>query len=139
MGSSKTNAGDWLSAARRRLRGVENNALEAQLLLGSVLGLSRPGVVAHPEIILSADQLSALESRLRSRLRGQPLPYILGHWEFYGLDLLVTPAVLIPRPETELLVDLAFAWLQAHPGRWRAAEVGTGSGAVSAALCSRLP
>ncbi len=70
---------------------------------------------------------------------GEPLPYLIGRWEFYGLELVVTPAVLIPRPETELLVEQALDWLNAYPLQRRAADVGVGSGAISAALLTRVP
>ena len=70
---------------------------------------------------------------------GEPLPYVLGQWEFFGLEFEVTPDVLIPRPETELLVERAIAWLQAHPDRRHAADVGTGSGCIGIALAANIP
>ena len=69
---------------------------------------------------------------------GEPLPYIIGHWEFYGLDFKVSPAVLIPRPETELLVDQAISWLRANPQRRWAADVGTGTGCLAIALAVNI-
>jgi release factor glutamine methyltransferase len=66
------------------------------------------------------------------------LPYLLGEWEFYGLTFQVSPAVLIPRPETELLVEEAIAWLRTHPGRRAAADVGTGSGAIPIAIAANV-
>ena len=138
MESLTTDAGEWLKTARQRLTGVEHPGLEAQLILGSVLNRSRAALLAHPEQSLTLAQLEQLERLLTRRVNGEPLPYLLGHWEFFGLDLAVTPAVLIPRPETELLVEEALGWLKHHPNRRRAADVGIGSGAISAALATHL-
>jgi release factor glutamine methyltransferase len=100
-------------------------------------------VLAHPEGILSAEQLSELEVSARRLEAGEPLPYLLGHWEFFGLDFIVTPAVLIPRPETELMVEQALSWLHAHFGTGdasacRAVDVGCGSGCVAIALVANF-
>jgi len=129
----------WLQNARQQLSGVDTPALEAQLLLGSVLNQSRTAILTHLERPLTAEQLDQLEALLNRRLRGEPLPYILGHWEFFGQDLLVNPAVLIPRPETELLVEQALIWLKDHPDQRRVADVGVGSGAISLALAKYMP
>ncbi len=114
-------------------------ALDAQTLLAHVTGKPRAWLLAHPELTLTPEQERALEAALARLERGEPLPYVLGHWEFYGLDFLVTPDVLIPRPETELLVEHAIEWLTAHPGRRLAADVGTGSGCIAVALASHVP
>jgi len=130
-------SGDWLIEARKRLEPLSPDAwLEAQLLLAHALQKNRTWVLTHLEIALEAGQQERLDGLLARRLDGVPLPYLLGHWEFFGLDFTVSPDVLIPRPETELLVEQALAWLKNHPGR-RAADVGTGSGctAVSLAKC----
>jgi len=137
--SLTTDAGEWLKIARQRLTGVEQPGLEAQLILGSALQLTRAAVLAHPERSLTPGQLEQLAQLVNRRASGEPLPYLLAHWEFFGLDLVVTPAVLIPRPETELLVEEALAWLKQHPDRRWAAEVGVGSGAISAALATHVP
>jgi release factor glutamine methyltransferase len=101
--------------------------------------------MAHPEATLSPEQQTALEAAVARLELGDPLPYVLGHWEFYGLDFVVTPDVLIPRPESELLVETAIHWLQALP---RSAicdlqspvlEVGTGSGCIAISLTVHLP
>jgi len=138
MESLTTDVGSWLQNARQQLSGVGTPGLEAQLLLGAVLNQSRAAVLTHPERQLTAEQLNQLEALLHRRLSGEPLPYLLGHWEFYGLDLLVSPAVLIPRPETELLVEQALNWLKAHPNCRRVADVGVGSGAISLALAKNI-
>lgn len=139
MERTKTEAGSWLKAARQRLAQVENPGLEAQVILEHVLRQPRAVLLAHLERELTAAQLADLDKMLIRRLSGEPLPYLLGRWEFYGLELMVTPDVLIPRPETELLVEQALGWLKTHPDRRRAADVGTGSGAISAALLSQVP
>ncbi len=114
-------------------------ALEAQVLLAHTLQKTRGWVLAHPEIEISPTQLQVLERNAARRQTGEPLPYILGRWEFYGLDLLVTPAVLIPRPETEQLVERALDWLRNYPAyRW-VADIGTGSGCIAIALAVHNP
>ena len=129
----------------RRLRPVSETAsLDAQLLLAHVLGANRSWVLAHPEATLTEEQQFALEAGARRLEAGEPLPYLLGQWEFYGLDFIVTPAVLIPRPETELLVEQALGWLHSRYsaetiGACRAADIGCGSGCVAIALAKNFP
>lgn len=96
-------------------------------------------LLAHPEYVLSAAVLDKLESDVQRLEEGEPLPYVLGWWEFYGRRFRVTPAVLIPRPETELLVETALSWLAAHPGAKLAADVGTGSGCIAVSLAAAHP
>ena len=95
------------------------------------MGKSRSWVLAHPEARLSPAQSQTLHEMGYRLAGGEPLPYVIGHWEFYGLDFKVTPAVLIPRPETEMLVEQAINWLRANPHRRWAADVGTGSGCLA--------
>jgi release factor glutamine methyltransferase len=129
----------------KRLQPVSETAsLDAQLLLAHILGVTRTWVLAHPEVILSTEQLSELEAGARRLEAGEPLPYLLGHWEFFGLDFIVTPAVLIPRPETELMVEQALSWLHTRFGTGgasacRAVDVGCGSGCVAIALAANTP
>ncbi len=108
--------------------------LDAELLLCHVLALSRASLIAHPERILSASQESAYMELVARRAEHYPLPYLIGHAEFYGLEFTVTPEVLIPRPETELLVDLALAREPAT-----LVDVCTGTACVAIALAVRLP
>ena len=126
-----------LSAAIVRLREarVESPQLDAQLLMTHALGCSRPSVISHPERVLSDDQLAAFGLMLEKRASRYPLAYILQKKEFFGLALDVSPAVLIPRPETEILVEQVLARVGT---RARIADIGTGSGAISVALAVNL-
>ncbi|MGH8724987.1 MAG: peptide chain release factor N(5)-glutamine methyltransferase [Burkholderiales bacterium] len=107
---------------------------EARLLLAAATGFSEASVVAHPEKELPRETETLFREMAARRAAGEPVAYILGRKEFYSLDLTVTPAVLIPRPETELLVDLALARKPAS-----VLDVGTGSGAIALAVKRHLP
>jgi len=115
-----------------------NPRLEAELLLSEVLDKDRSYLFTWPERELTSEQAMRFRALLQRRLSGEPMAYILGHREFWSLDLLVTPDVLIPRPETELLVELA---LEAFPAERpiAVADLGTGSGAVAAAIAHERP
>jgi release factor glutamine methyltransferase len=129
-----------LSDLETRLTASTDTAhLDAQVLMTHILGKPRAWLLAHPEESLTLDQSNRLEAAVARLEHGEPLPYVLGHWEFYGLDFQVTPDVLIPRPETELLVDHALAWLAAHPDKRQVADIGTGSGCIAVSLAARLP
>ncbi len=105
-----------LAELSTRLQGVSETPLtDLQVACAGTLGVSRTWVLAHPETELSASQAAELEGLAHRLQHGEPLPYILGHWEFFGLEFSVNPAVLIPRPETELLVEEALRWLRTHP------------------------
>ncbi|HEX4522050.1 MAG TPA: peptide chain release factor N(5)-glutamine methyltransferase [Casimicrobiaceae bacterium] len=108
---------------------------EAKLLLAHVLGRDRAWLAAHAGEGISAEQAKTFEALARRRRNGEPVAYLIGRREFYGLDLEITPDVLIPRPETELLVELALARL---PGdrETRVLDLGTGSGAVALAIAA---
>lgn len=112
--------------------------LEAQILLGQVLGKPRAWLLAHDRDELTAEQQAAFAALLARRLGGEPVAYILGEREFYGHLFKVSPAVLIPRPETELLVDLALARLPEGQAA-RVLDLGTGSGAVAVSLALARP
>jgi len=107
---------------------------EARLLLAAVTGFSEASVLAHPERDLPAAAAARFSEYAARRARGEPIAYILGAKEFYGLPLQVNPAVLIPRPETELLVELALQRQSAS-----ALDLGTGSGAIALALKRQQP
>jgi release factor glutamine methyltransferase len=114
-------------------------ALDASVLLAHIIHKPRTWVMAHPELTLSAEQQKQLNVLLARLDNSEPFPYVLGHWEFFGLDFDLTPDVLIPRPETELLVEKAIAWLQESPVRRRVAEVGTGSGVIAVSIAIHVP
>ena len=132
-------------AASRLKASTDVPRLEAELLLAHVLGLSRAELYAHPERPLPPHQLHSYRSLVDRRARGEPLPHLTGHIEFYGLDFAVDSRVLIPRPETETLVDLALplvSCVRPGPGKDRRlliADVGTGSGCVAIALAVHAP
>jgi release factor glutamine methyltransferase len=140
-------SGQALQAIAVRLApSSDTPSLDAQVLLAQILERSRSWVLAHPEAGLDAGQAQRLESAVRRLEAGEPLPYVLGHWEFFGLDFEVTPAVLIPRPETELLVEQALSWLQARrerqaggAGAQMAVDLGTGSGCIAISLAVQVP
>jgi release factor glutamine methyltransferase len=134
------NVGAALQDLTLRLEGTSDSAdLDAQVVLVRVLDRTRAWVLAHPEAPLTPKQAAALEKLAAGLEKGQPLAYVLGRWEFFGLEFEVTPDVLIPRPETELLVERAIAWLKVHRDRRRAADVGTGSGCIGIALAANIP
>jgi len=123
--------------------GIGEAADEATVLLCHALNLGKAQVFAQPERILTGEELTLLDGLTTRRLRREPSSYITGHREFFGLDLLVDPRVLIPRPETEVLVDAAieFAglWIARNQRRLLAADIGTGSGAIATALATHVP
>lgn len=118
--------------------GTAEARLEAQVLLGQALGQSRAWLIAHGGDPLDPGQTAAFADLFERRWGGEPIAYILGEREFYSLDFKVTPAVLIPRPETELLVELALARIPADRP-CRVLDLGTGSGAVAVTLALHRP
>jgi len=148
-----------LAAAITRLTAdhVPSPRLNAELLLLFVLNCDRAYLFAHPERDLTEGEQSRFHATLAERARGVPAQYITGHQEFWGMDLIVTPAVLIPRPETEHLLEAVLELYKADAGRQttdlespppaargsrsalRIADVGTGSGAIALALAKECP
>lgn len=116
------------------LRSASIDAREARLLLAAATGISEANVLAYPERTLSTEVEALFRSFVQRREQGEPVAYILGHKEFYGLDLIVDPSVLIPRPDSELLVDLA---LQREFSS--IVDLGTGSGAIALAIKHQRP
>ena len=127
--------GDWLGHASARLgdAGIASAALEAQVLAAHVLDVDRSWVLAHPE---AEAPLSSLDALLNRRLTHEPLAYILGWREFYGRRFVVRPGILVPRQETEVLVEAALARLS--PGA-RVLDIGVGSGAIGITIALERP
>ncbi len=127
-------------ACRQKLEqaGIDGAALEAELIVGLACRLSRARLLASPAKLLSTKQSVALRKYLRRRLHGTPFAYISGEKEFYGLSFKVGRGVLVPRPETELLVELVFRETRRFKGGYLA-DVCTGCGAVAIALAGQLP
>ena len=147
--------GEALARASERLRaaGSETPRLDAELLLGWSIGIGRTGILAHPDAPVGVDAAAAFEAAVARREAGEPVAYIRGIKEFHGLAFGVDARALIPRPETEALVDEGIAEVMrrlaertgeagAGPGRGgdpiRVADVGTGSGAIAVALAVAL-
>jgi release factor glutamine methyltransferase len=135
-----------LASAITRLTGaqVPSPRLNAETLLMFTLNCDRAYLFAHPERELTSDEQSRYAAALAERIRGVPTQYITGHQEFWGMDFVVTPAVLIPRPETEHVVEEVLANVrQALPPtkspNLRIVDVGTGSGVIALSLAKELP
>ena len=132
-----------LSSALFRLTAdqVPSPRMNAELLLMFTLNCDRAYLYAHAERRLSSEEVRRYEAALAERARGVPAQYITGHQEFWGMDLIVTPAVLIPRPETEHVVETVLECVgrAPAPASSRIADVGTGSGCIALALAKELP
>ena len=140
-------AGRTVETARRSLTAlfkssaIDSAELDARMLVGAALGLDLTGVIAAAGRLLTSDESIRLEDFARRRLASEPVARILGLKEFWGLPLELSAATLVPRPDTETVVELALEMLRAAPifARWRIADIGTGSGAILLALLSELP
>ncbi len=134
---------DALARAARRLQvaGVPSAVRDAEWLLLSVLQRDRAWIYAHPEELLHPQSARTYSLLLERRIAGEPVQYLTGRQEFWGLDFEVNPDVLIPRPETEHLIEVALERLgpRRHSSSLRVADVGTGSGCVAIALARELP
>ncbi|NPV68660.1 MAG: peptide chain release factor N(5)-glutamine methyltransferase [Anaerolineae bacterium] len=133
--------GEALRQASRALGAVSGSPqLDAGVLLAAMLGVERTALLAHPERLLTPDQAAHYAELVARAAEGTPIPYLTGWRAFYHHDFIVTPDVLIPRPETEHLVDAALAWAQTWPQqRLTIVDVGTGSGAIALSLAAALP
>jgi release factor glutamine methyltransferase len=113
--------------------------LDALVLLSHISGRTKSEIIAHPDLNLPAEQATQLTSSIKKIKAGVPLPYVLGKWEFFGLQFKVTPAVLIPRPESEWLVETGIRWYQENPSRRTCLDLGTGSGCLAIATAKSIP
>jgi release factor glutamine methyltransferase len=141
-------AGQTVETARRSLTArfksgqIDSAELDARILLGAALGLDLTGVIAAGSRLLTSDESIRLEAFAHRRLAGEPVARLLGFKEFWGLPLQLSAETLVPRPDTETVVELALEMLRAGPDpsrRLRIADIGTGSGAILLALLSELP
>ncbi|MGQ0658542.1 MAG: peptide chain release factor N(5)-glutamine methyltransferase [Chromatiales bacterium] len=127
-----------LAMGGRRLTGLETGRLDAELLLGHVLDCTRSALFSRSTEVVSRPRVAAFTKLLGKRAGGMPVAYLLGRREFWSLELRVTPDTLIPRPETELLVELALAAGRAEDDL-RVVDLGTGGGAIALAIASERP
>jgi release factor glutamine methyltransferase len=141
-------AGQTIETARRALTAqlkrarLDSAELDARMLVGSVLGLDLTGVIAAATQILTADEAERLEDVAKRRIAGEPVARIIGAKEFWGLPLRLSPATLVPRPDTETVIEASLEILRAESrcdSPLRIADLGTGSGAILLALLSELP
>jgi release factor glutamine methyltransferase len=141
-------AGQTVEAARRKLTAqfkssrIDTAELDARILVGTAMGLDLTGLITSAARPVTSDEATRLEGFTRRRLAGEPVARILGAREFWGLPLQLSAATLVPRPDTETVVELALEMLRAEPDpthRLRIADIGTGSGAILLALLSELP
>lgn len=132
------NIGDWLDHARTQLKraGVSSPRLDALILLETATGWDRAKLLAHTDLTLSSDIPRKMRILLERRVKREPLAYITGLKEFYGLPFKINSSVLIPRPETETIVEYT---LKCAPKQASVLEIGTGSGAIAVALKSNCP
>ena len=132
--------GDVLSDAKQRIAPISASfSLDAQLMLAHVIGENRAHVIVHPERMLTSEQVEQYEKLVARRADGEPIAYILGSRAFYDREFIVTPAVLIPRPETEHLLEMALDFVKEGHSPVTVVDVGTGSGALAITLAANAP
>ena len=130
----------WLEETKSSLESISQEpGLDAQILLVNELRQTKTWILSHPEYDLDPNIVDSLKTQVNRARHGEPIPYLIGHWEFYALDFLLTKDVLIPRPETELIVDLGLRWLHEHPQAHHVIDIGTGSGCIVVSLAVHFP
>ncbi len=129
----------WEAVARFKASRIDSPWLDAELLLAHVLQKERVWLLAHPEYRVNAPQRKQFLLLVRRRSKRIPLAHLTSEKEFYGLRFRVTPAVLIPRPETEQLIEFSLPYLKELPGGSVVADIGTGSGCIAISLAKLLP
>jgi release factor glutamine methyltransferase len=139
-----SDVGRALLAAARRLKetGSDSPQLDSAILMAHVLGVSKGWLYAHPNRQLTADEIATFEVLVRRRMCHEPVAYLVGFKPFYGLDITVDRRVLIPRPETEILVDRVLEYVQRRSKEGvvlKVADIGAGSGAIAVALAVNVP
>ncbi len=138
--SRSLNLGQLQQTLHRQLASrSESASSDVRLLLAHFIDRPTSWVLAHPEYTPTPRERRLLDEAAGELLTGRPLPYVIGEWPFFGLDFYVSPNALIPRPETELLVDEALAWLRRNPGRGRVLDVGTGTGCIAISIAAANP
>ncbi len=132
--------GRALARATKRLRGTGSGAVDARRLMTFATGWEGAALIVHRDDVVDEDELAIFDAALARREAGEPIAYIVGSAGFYGRSFAVTPAVLVPRPESEHVVEAAIAELQSRaPECRRAADIGTGSGILAVTLACEVP
>jgi release factor glutamine methyltransferase len=146
VSAGKTLTGQTVEFARRALAtrfktaGIDSAELDARLLVGAALGLELTGIISAVNRTLTSDESNCIEGFATRRMKGEPVARILGHKEFWGLPFRLSPATLVPRPDTETVVERALEIARASRERaLRIADLGTGTGAILLALLHELP
>ena len=136
---TETDVGQELTWAVGELvaAGVDTPRADAELLMGHVTGFSRTQLITHSQLALSRAQAGHFRHLVDKRRERYPLPYLIGVWEFWGMQFEVNPSTLIPRPETEVLVEACAEWLRGRPTV--VVDIGTGSGAIAVAVAKEVP
>jgi release factor glutamine methyltransferase len=136
---TKTKIKDWIKKSANQLSDTsEYPFLEVQVILASILHQSKTWLASHPEDEIKGNDLDQANELLKRISTGEPLSYLTGKQAFFGLDFIVSPDVLIPRPETEILVEECIQWLESNPDKRTMADIGTGSGIIAVTLADHF-